>query len=298
MIRRNGIRLVLVAAFLAALTLALPISAASTQNVKIGMTPSIFHGVPSVLVNIALQPFSALIRYHTGMNGTVVIGKDSQDVAKKLNDRKLELGVFQGYEFAWAQKRYPDLVPLMIAVNRDPNLRAKIVVRNDSKVASLADLKGQKIGLARRTKGHCRVFLQRGCVLCSECEPSKFCTMTTLSNVELTLDQVCTGEVQAGLVDADELQTYGDIKPGCLARLKTIEVSQVFPAGVIAYRKGTLSQSTLDRFRQGMLNANKTARGRDLMQMVKITSFRTVPTNYSQLLSDVVKNFPEPEQTK
>src|SRR2546429_7255825 len=40
---------------------------------------------------------------------------------------QLDLGIFQGIEFAWMRQRYPDLLPLMTVLNGKPYLRAYLV---------------------------------------------------------------------------------------------------------------------------------------------------------------------------
>src|SRR4051812_6461025 len=61
-----------------------------------------------------LQKF---IRDETGLDNTIVHEKSWSDLADKLAKGQLHLGVFEGYEFGWAQQKQPGLRPLAIAVN-------------------------------------------------------------------------------------------------------------------------------------------------------------------------------------
>jgi ABC-type phosphate/phosphonate transport system substrate-binding protein len=290
---------------LAVLTAALFLGFVSTRThadnqtptrVQIGMVGSLFTDVPKPLVNILMHPFKALMKEHTGLDGDTIIGGDAYHVGRQVVEDKLHLGVFHGHEFAWAQQKYPNLRPLMIAVSTHRHLRVRLVVNAESKSASFADVKGKDLAFAYRSKEPCRVFLDRSCGECGQANPKAFFKqITTPANVEAALDDVCGGTVEATIVDDVSLECYEQIKPGCFARLKVIKDSPLFPAGVIAYRHGALDEEMLRRFRDGMSNANKTERGRELMNLFKITAFEPVPADYNQVQADFVKAYPAPE---
>ena len=67
-----------------------------------------------------------------------------------------------------------------------------------------------------------------------------------------------------------------------------------FPCGVIAYREGAISKDKLSKFTTGLLKADKTDLGQEMMKGFKISSFQAVPDNYAQMLSDIMKIYPPP----
>jgi ABC-type phosphate/phosphonate transport system substrate-binding protein len=260
-------------------------------TVRIGLVRTLFRDVPEPMVRLMMQPFNALMKAQTGMNGELIPCCDPYDLGKRLHEGKMELGVFHGFEFGWAQQKYPDLRPLCIAINRHRNLTANIVVRNDSPTGTFADLKGKVIALPRYLPGQCRLYLQR---LCREAgaEPRLFAKITTPANVEEALDDVLRGKLQAAVVDGVSLECYEQVKSACFSRLKVLKQSEIFPAAVVAYREGALDASTLKRFREGMVSASQTERGRDLMSMWKLTGFEDVPANYSTTLANIMRIYP------
>ncbi len=261
-------------------------------TVRIGLVRTLFRDVPESMVRVMMQPFNALMKEQTGLNGELIPCNDPCDLGKRLHEGKMELGVFHGFEFGWAQQKYPDLRPLCIAINRHRNLTANLVVRGDSGVSAISELKGKVIALPRYLPGHCRLYLTR---LCRESgsEPCKyFARVTTPANVEEALDDVLRGKLQAAVVDGVSLECYGQVKSACFARLKVLKQSEVFPAAVIAYREGALEASTLQRFRQGMVSSSQTERGRDLMSMWKLTGFEDVPADYNTTLANVMRAYP------
>lgn len=267
-------------------------------RVKIGLVESMFVDVPRPLVEVMLEPFGSLMRDHTGLDGEMLIAGDALQVGKRLEEERLALGVFHGFEFAWARQRYPHLRPLMVAVYKHRHIRVNLVVKDDCAAAEPADLKGKALALPRRSKEHCRLFLDRTCGECGGCEPKAFFNQVTRPpHIEAGLDDVCLGRVQAAVVDSVSLQSYADVKPAWAARLKVLKQSETFPAGVVAYREGALDEGTLRRFRDGMINANRSQRGREMMNIFKISAFEPVPADYEQTLADILRAYPAPAES-
>jgi ABC-type phosphate/phosphonate transport system substrate-binding protein len=261
-------------------------------TVRIGLVRTLFRDVPEPMVRLMMQPFNALMKEQTGMSGELIPCNDPCELGKRLHEGKMELGVFHGFEFGWAQQKYPDLRPLCIAINRHRNLTANVVVRSDGGASAISDLKGKIIALPRYLPGQCRLYL---CRLCREAgsEPRQFfAKIITPGNVEEALDDVLRGKLQAAVVDGVSLECYAQVKSACFARLKVLKQSEVFPAAVVAYRQGAVDDSTLQRFRQGMVSASQTERGRDLMSMWKLTGFEDVPADYNTTLANIMRAYP------
>src|SRR5262249_48785395 len=157
----------------------------------------------------------------TGLAGQLVVACGPFAAAGELFDRKLDLAVFHSFEFAWVQQKHPELRPFMVAVNSQRSVCAYVLVRKeDSTLASFADLKGKDFSVPKRTREHCRLFLERTCQADSPCTVKDYFNRVVASeNVETALDDLCLGKVQAALVDTIGLEFYKDLKPGCFARL-------------------------------------------------------------------------------
>jgi ABC-type phosphate/phosphonate transport system substrate-binding protein len=283
----------------AALTLGLIAFSALAQEekvapdpVKIGLVRSFLRDLPPSMVQLMMQPFSLLMKAQTGLNGELVPCRDAFDLARQLHEDRLQLGVFNGFEFAWAREKYPDLQPLCIVINHERHLTASLVVRGDSNLTSVDDLKGKTVAVPRYCPEHCRLYLNR---LTRElgAQPKQFFAKVMVpSNVEETLDDVLRGKLQAAVVDGVSLECYHQVKAACFARLKVLKKSEVFPAAVVACRQGTLDSATVNRFREGMVSASQNERGRDLMSMWKITAFENVPPDYDATLTSIAQAYP------
>jgi len=267
-----------------------------TGPVQIGMVQTLFTDIPSPIVAVLAHPFGNLMKEQTGVDGKLVIEGDAFHVGKALHENKLQLGIFQGIEFAWAQKKFPDLQPLMIAVSKHRTLHANLVTSATNNATGFAALKGKDVAIPQRSKEHLRQFLKHGCKECGQSSPETFFGQVTHpTSTEDALDEVCSGTVQAAVVDTLDLETYKDIKPGCYKRLKVVQVSDAFPTGVIAVHKDALNPIILEKFRTGMINAQNNLRARELMAMFQLTAFEPVPANFDATVTNILRSYPPPE---
>jgi ABC-type phosphate/phosphonate transport system substrate-binding protein len=265
------------------------------EFIRIGLVNSLFRDVKPALVQMTLHPFSSLVRSQTGLDGRPVVVPDALALGQQLHEDKVQLGVFHGVEFAWAQHKYPDLRPLVIAINRHRQLRANLVVRYDSPVKDFADLKGKKVALPSGSREHCHLFLEREGRKCAGAAREFFGQTVIHADVEAALDDVIRRKVDGAVVDGVSLESYQLIKPGCFSGLKVAQQSEVFPAAVVAYRPGALDETTLARFRDGLLKAHQNTRTRELMFMWRLTAFEAVPDDYQRNLTEIRKVYPGPE---
>jgi ABC-type phosphate/phosphonate transport system substrate-binding protein len=264
------------------------------KTVRIGLVGSLFRDIPEPMARALMEPFGALMQSQTGLSGELVQVPGPDALGRQLARGQVELGVFHGFEFAWARTTNPGLRPLMIAVNQQRHLRAYVVVGSASGISTLADLRGKGLALPHGTREHCRLFLDRRCEACGPTPERFFSRLTTPANLEDALDDVVDNLVQATVVDGVALESFKRRKPARFARLKVIQESEVFPAAVVAYQPGTLDEATLERFRSGLVNARKTALGRQLLTLWKLTGFEPVPNDYEQTLAAIAKAYPPP----
>ncbi len=297
---RRGLAAGLLAAGLAGMMTGPPAAGEQPKAdvIRIGLTDTLFRDNPEARTEKAAKPFKSLLEAQTGLSGEVAPNIKPDELARQLKDGKVQLGIFQGFEFAWARQKDADLKPLMIAVNRQQHLRAMIAVRTDSAAAGLGDLKGKTIAVPRRIREHCQLFLDRRCAAAGSAPKDFFAKVLTPATGEEAADAVVNGQVDAALLDSVFLDWYEKNKAARYARLKLVEKSPVFPATVIAYRAGALSDATLERLRKGMLSAKDNPRGVELMELCQMTSFEPVPDDFDKLLTEIAKAYPAPEAPK
>jgi len=264
------------------------------QVIPIGLADSLVSDLSPGKRKIVETDFPDMVKEFTGFASKVELGGDPWTGAKKLAGGDWRLGVFQGVEFAWLQAQDAKLQPLMVAVGRDKTLHALLIVKSDSKASGIADLKGKEINLLTGRE-HNRLFANKA----AGGDPSKFfAKVNATSNSENAIDDVLRGKAEAAVVDSSALESYREIQPGRFKRLKVIAKSEPFPASVIACRQGGLSDAVLEKFKTGMLKANDSDKGRDMMANFNIVAFAMPPTDFAKQLEEVRKAYPPPGNGK
>ena len=270
----------------------------SGGTIQIGLVRSLFRDAPPSMIGVLSRPLKALMESQTGLTGELVLAGDHAELAGRLKDGKAHLGVFHGFEFAWALANNPGLKPLVIAVSQHRMLHAHLVVRKDGGVQSCGDLKGKAVALPRLSREHCHLYLERRCPG-GGTDPARFFSrITHPSCADDALGDVVDGVTHAAIVDRIALDEYQQSRPARANQLRVLHQSEPFPAAVVAYQQGSLDEATLHRFHDGMIGADKTERGQRLLKMCRITRFEDVPTDYQRLLAAIARAYPPPPPKK
>ena len=268
--------------------------ARNATEVKVGVASSLFRDTPKKMIPTFLKPLKRLFESETGFTGNIS-DADPLALGNQLADDKVQLGVFHGFEFAWVKMQHPNLKPIILAVNTETSCKVHVIVRDDSTANDLSDLKGTKIVIAQHTLEHCHLFLERKC----GAPPSKyFAEVSTPLNFEDALDSIVDGEADVILIDGASLATYTARKPGCAKHLKTLVESEAFPHAVVACNPSNFGEADQKKFRKGMMHANETPKGQQLLMLCRITSFEDIPADFDKELDAIAKNYPPPEPPK
>jgi ABC-type phosphate/phosphonate transport system substrate-binding protein len=268
--------------------------AASRPTVRIGVAESLCRDTDPKVLMALVPPFRALAKSCTGLDCDLLYGGDAFQLADRLAKGQLDLGIFQGIELAWVRQRHPELQPLVTVLNGKPYLRAALVVPASSRATCLGDLKDRSVAIPHYSLEDCYLFLGKLCReqgLSLQPFPSR---VTQPADAEEALDAVAEGAVGAAIVEELCLDCYQRRKPGRFERLKVLQRSEQFPASVVAYRAGRLSEATLRLFRKGICRAHQDPCSRDLLTWWRITAFEPVPATYPQALDEIVKTYPTP----
>jgi len=290
------LRTVLVVVIGGAVLQALPYATAEDTQacVRIGVTESLCRDVDPRILLALVPPFRALAKSCTGLDCDLLYGGDALQLADRLEQGQLELGIFQGIELAWARQKHPELRPLVTVLNGKPCLRAALVVPASSTATCFGDLKARSVAIPHYSLEDCYLFLGK---LCRErgLSPQHYLSrLIQPADAEEALDAVTDGTVSAAVVEELCLDCYQRRKPGRCERLKVLKWSEQFPASVVAYRAGRLSEGTLRTLQQGFCCAHEDPSHRHLFTWWRISRFEPVPTTYPRALDEIVKAYPTP----
>jgi ABC-type phosphate/phosphonate transport system substrate-binding protein len=246
-----------------------------------------------------LETLHKYIKEEDGLDNEILRQKDWRELTDKLANGKLHLGVYQGYEFAWARQKTPALKALAIAVNVNRYPVAYVVTQRDSPAKDFAGLQGQSLALPATGEGFLRLFVSHQSEADGKNAETYFSKITTPENVEDALEAVVDGKVQAAVIDRAALAAYKGRKPGRFKQLKEVAHSQPFPPVVVAYSDSVVDEGTRDQFKKALLSASDNEKGQTLLTLFHLTGFETAPDDFDKVLADTVKEYPPPkEKTK
>jgi ABC-type phosphate/phosphonate transport system substrate-binding protein len=259
---------------------------------RIGIPKSAFRDLPPGLIGFAGQPFKDLMKAQTGLKGEAVIEADPLKIASDIDAGKLQLGVLFGHEFAWAKEKFPDLEPIVCAVPRPKTIQAFVLVHYDCKATSLSDLKGKKLVLATTSRDHARLFLekQKG----QDMGGGTFGSTEKVETVHDAIHQVIDGEADVTVADSASWNYFQKIYPGRSQNIRVLAESEVFPPTVLAYKKGTLDESTIQKIRDGLMSATDNPKAVRIMNLIRVERFDAVPADYTDAVKACRKAYPTP----
>jgi ABC-type phosphate/phosphonate transport system substrate-binding protein len=243
----------------------------------------------------ATETLKSFIQDETGMAVEILPLKNWHELANQLAAGKLQVGVFQGSEFAWAKEKYAGLKPLAVAINGYRYPVAYAVVKRTNPAKDFAALKGQTLSIPATGQDFLRLFVDAEGQAAGQKTETFFSKITTPASVDAALDNVVDGVVQVAVADRSAIEVYKQQKPGRFKQLKSIAHSQPFPPPVIAYFDKGLDAARRQRFEQGLVNASKNAKGKLMLALFHLTSFETVPNDFATVLEKFRKNYPAPK---
>lgn len=268
-----------------------PPAFAGGGGITVGLTATIFPGLSDAMLATAAKPFRSLLEEATGTKGTVLQGGTPKELAGKLEDGEVQLGVFQGIEFAYARQSNAKLEPIVICVNKVRTLEALYIVSATFKGTNPSDLKKTTLSVPAETREHCKAFARHHC---APATPKEFFeTLATAGDAEEALDEVADGGATAALVDGQAWAAFKKSKPGRAKKLRVLLASEPFPVSVVACQSGKFSATQLSRFREGLIAAKDTARGKKMLEFLRLTGFEAAPDDYERQLTAVAKAYPQ-----
>jgi ABC-type phosphate/phosphonate transport system substrate-binding protein len=243
----------------------------------------------------AIQTLRRFIKEATGFTNNITREKDWQHLVDRMKKGELQVGVFQGYEFAWAQEKDPALKPLALAVNGQRYPVAYVLAHRDNAARDFAGLKGHPLCLPITNQDYPRLFLERQSEANGQKADAFFSKITTPDNIEDALDDVVDRKLQAVVVDGGALEAYQRRKPGRAKQLKVVARSGPFPPAVVAYHGSTLNEATRRLLKDGLLGAANKQKGEMLLTLARLTGFEDVPADFPKVLAATRTAYPPPE---
>ncbi len=268
----------------------------AAPTVHIGMIQTLFRGSDSRAMLAMSEPFGRMLHAQTGLRGELSVAENGEDLARQLADGRMHLGFLHGIEYAWIKEKHPELKTLLLAFNQTIRLKGFVLVREDCSAQGIAELQGKPLAFPVRSLNHCHLFLHETIREAGLTPAGFFAEMPAPANTMAALDAVVDGTAAVTVVDGVSFDLYRERKPGRANRLRVLRESEYFPTATVIYRPGTVDESVLRKFRDGMTTAHQRVLGRQLLNLWRLSEFSEVPAEYHELLADVARRHPKPFQ--
>jgi ABC-type phosphate/phosphonate transport system substrate-binding protein len=96
------------------------------------------------------------------------------------------------------------------------------------------------------------------------------------------------------VVDGVALERYRKAYPGRARAIRSLLTSEPFPPGVIAYYDGRFPAAEVKKLQEALVNAKSNERGKQTLQLLKLSSFEIAPADYDKELNAIAKSYPPP----
>jgi ABC-type phosphate/phosphonate transport system substrate-binding protein len=233
------------------------------------------------------------IKEETGLTSEIVGREKWEPLAEMLTKGQVHIGVFQGYEFAWLQEKYPKIKPLALGINGYRYPSVYVLARQDNQARDFVDLKGQTLAVPGTSAPFVNLFMERSCEAQKNTMTDFFTRVTTTDNIEDTIDDLVDGKFDATALDQASFEAYKRRKPGRVNKLKVVARSNPMPPVVVAYSSAILDENTRARFQEGLLTASKKEKGGMLLTLSRLTAFEPVGDDFGKILKETRTSFPE-----
>jgi ABC-type phosphate/phosphonate transport system substrate-binding protein len=240
----------------------------------------------------ATETLQEYIRDETGLNPEINRLGDWRKVLEGVNKGELKVGLFQGFEFAWAREQQPQLMPLALGINVQPNPVITVVTSTKNAAQDFAGLKGQSISIPVQGQSVLRLVVEAETKKAGGKLDTFFNKVVTNQQIEDALDDVVDGVVAATAVDRIALDAFKRRKPGRFNQLKELVSSPPLPPVVVAYHPDKLDAATRAKFEKSLLEAGKKDRGKNVLSLFRLTEFVPAPADFDKLLADTRKLYP------
>lgn len=271
--------------------LACGLAAQQPAVLKIGTVGPLAPGGKGVTAENTLKDF---VRDDSNLTAEILRQDTWQKLADGLADKSLQVGIFSGSEFVWAQERRATIKPMVLAVQGPKYPVVYVVVAKTDSAKSMSDLKGKAIAIPEGMK-YLRLFAEQQAQKAGQPADAFFSKIVTPEFSEEAIDEVVDGKLAAAVVDGGALETFKRRKKARFDKIKELVHSEKLIPVIIAYADGSIDDATRQQFQGGMINAHQKDRGKALLGIFKLSIFEVPPADFSDIAKQTLRVFPAPK---
>lgn len=224
--------------------------------------------VPSGEAQVILkggEEIAELLQKETGLNIKASVATSYAAVIEAMGAGKGDIGWLPPFSYVLAREKYDVELLYIVAHFGRPFYRGQILVRADSDIQTLGDLKGKSFAFVdpASTSGH---LYPKTLLLKKGFNPETFFKQSRFAGSHnAVVLSVMKGEVDAGATYEGARAAVAKSFPDVYKQLRVIAYTPQIPNDTICARKG-LDKKLKERIRSGLLKISKSPEGARLMK--------------------------------
>ncbi len=226
--------------------------------------------VPSGEARVILkggEAIARLVRRHTGLQVTASVATSYAAVIEAMGAGQVDIGWLAALSYVLAHDKYG--VELLLIVERfgSPFYRGQILVRADSGLKTLGDLKGKRFAFVDPASASGHLYPKTLLIRQGYAPETFFSKSVFAGSHNAVVLSVLKGDVDAGATYDDARAAVARTYPEVFDRLRVIAYTPPIPNDTVSVR-GDLPPAIKDRLKRGLLALSKTGEGARLLKQV------------------------------
>lgn len=213
------------------------------------------------------QEIAEMLKQATGLHFTTSVATSYAAVIEAMGAGKVDIGWLATFSYVLARKKYDvDLLLIVVRFGK-PFYRGQIMVRADSGVKTLADLKGKTFAYVdpASTSGH---LYPKALLLSHGHDPDQFFSQIVFAGSHnAVVLSLLKGEVDAGAAYEGSRLAVAKSHPDVFKKVRVIAYTQDIPNDTVTARKG-LPVAIKNKIREGLKYIAKTPEGGKVLKRV------------------------------
>ncbi len=211
------------------------------------------------------QEVAELLKKETGLNFKTSVATSYAAVIEAMGAGKVDIGWLATFSYVLAKEKYG--VELLLVVQRfgSPFYRGQIMVRTDSGIDSLKDLKGKSFAFVdpASTSGH---LYPKTLLLSQGLNPKTFFGKTVFAGSHnAVVFSIYKGEVDGGAAYDGSRAAVAKSYPDIFKKIKVIAYTKEIPNDTISVRK-QLPENLKIKLREGLKKISRSSEGSKILK--------------------------------
>ncbi|NOZ05974.1 MAG: phosphate/phosphite/phosphonate ABC transporter substrate-binding protein [Chloroflexi bacterium] len=199
-----------------------------------------------------MKPVVEMLEKETGYHYDFSVVTSYAALIEGMGANKVDVGWFGPLAYVLAHEKYGANVILVSIEYGQTTYRSEIIVRTDSGINSLADLKGKRFAYVDAASASGYLY-PRAMLAAAGYDPDTFFAKTTFAGShDSAVVAVYRGDVDAGAVYEDARDAVEKALPDVMDQVKVIAYSDPIPNDNVAVRKGLPPEIT-NKIKQALL---------------------------------------------